>query len=77
MLMKDTAIEIIPRGSQVSYFYMGAESERLCHCTSRDEMVSGVAARDISLGEVLEIDSAGGRASLAPSSNPRVNNLGD
>ena len=72
MLMKATAIEIIPRGSQVSYFYMGAESERLCHCTSRDEIVSGVAARDISPGEVLEIDSAGDGASLVPSSNPRV-----
>ena len=77
MLMKATAIEIIPRGSQVSYFYIGAESERLCHCTRLDEMVSGVAARDIFPGEVLEIDNTGGRASLVPSSNPRLNKFGD
>ena len=67
MILKDTAIKPIPRGSKVSYFYQGAELERLCYCTSRAARFSGIAARDISAGETLEIDSAGNAASLVPS----------
>ena len=55
MLMKATVIEPNSPGSQGSYIYQDAGLERRCYCTSRDGRVSGIAARDISAGEILKM----------------------